>query len=131
MSIKLTKQEQKEHAQLAEELKHHNERVRLEFAALLEALRHAPIALNVAIQLRNVVAKRAEAFAEAVHDRMRDEFDDKSERWQEGDAGQEASSFIEEWDGVNVEQFKEVAIVEPEVEGEAGNEFGDLPHEPS
>lgn len=131
MSIKLTKQEQKEHAQLAEELKHHNQRVRFELAALLEALRLAPIALNVAIQLRNGVAKRVETFAEEVHDRMRDEFEEKSERWQEGDAGQEASSLIEEWDGVNVEEFEEVVIVEPEVDGEDGEGFADLPSEPS
>lgn len=132
MSIKVTKQEQKEHAALAAALQEHSERVEQEFASLLVVLGAVTASLNYAIKARNEVAKKAAAFAEGVHDRLSDEWDEKSERWQEGDAGQEAQSLIEEWDSVTVDEIQEVEIVKPELEGDIGwEEFRDLPHEPS
>lgn len=131
MAIKLTKQEQKEQARLATTLQAHEGLVASEFSMLLDALRVAPESLNRAISARNMVAKEAAAFAEAVHDRLQDEFEEKSEGWQEGDAGQEASGLIEEWDGVDIAEVEEVQIVEPEIEGNTGaRAFAELPAEP-
>jgi hypothetical protein len=132
MSIRPTKQEIRERDRLAAALRDNEAEVAAQFERLLDALRAAPAALNSAIRTRNLVAQEAAAFAETVHDRLRDEYDEKSERWQEGDAGQEASSLIDEWDNVDVSQVGEVQIVEPELEGNEGADaLSELPAEPS
>lgn len=118
--MKLTKQEQKDQARLAESLRAAETEVTVQFERLLEALQVAPGAVNSAIRTRNLIAKEAAAFAEGVHDRLREEFEEKSEGWQEGDVGQEASGLIEEWDSVDIGEVEEVQIVEPEIEGNEG-----------
>lgn len=128
--MKVTKQEQKEHAQLKEALSTHSKRVALEFDALLTTLTESTKSVNAAIKARNEVAKRVVAFAEQVAERLRDEFDEKSERWQESDAGQEALSLVEQWENINVDEIEEVKIVTPELEGDASADFDDLPFEP-
>lgn len=130
MAIRLTREEVKEQARLAAALREHEQAVDVQFAALLMALKAVTGPLNIAIRARNLLAKEAAAFAERVHERMRDEFEEKSERWQESDAGQEASGLIEEWDGVDIPEVEEVQIVEPEIEGNEGSSaLADLPAE--
>lgn len=132
MAIRLTKQEQKEQARLAEALREREAEVALQFALLLEALQKAPVPLNNAIRARNLIAKEAAEFVKQVHDRLEEEFEEKSEGWQEGDAGQAARDLIDEWDGVDIDEAGEVQIVEPEIEGDTGGSaLAGLPGEPS
>jgi hypothetical protein len=51
-------------------------------------------------------------------DQMRREYDERPERWQQGDTGQAVSSWIDEWEGLDLGEVDEVSIdpvEEPEV----------------
>lgn len=129
--MKLTKQEQKEHADLFKELTAANAKVADAFEALLDSLRSAPEALNGELTTRNKIVTRINEFVTNVHDRLEGEFDDKSERWQEGEAGQAAQGLIEAWGNVEMAEAEEVEIVEPELEDVDADDFENLPHEPA
>jgi len=52
------------------------------------------------------MAKRTDVLDEVggIASRLRDEFNDKSENWQQGDKGSDADQFIGEWEGVEVDE---------------------------
>ena len=132
MSFRLERSEAARHADLARRLELAEAAVRSHFAELLSRLRALTEPVNAAIRQRNAVAEEAARFAEAVRERLNDEWDERSERWRDGDAGQAAQAFIDEWDAENICEMQEVRIVEPEIDGdEAAGAFGELPHEPS
>ncbi len=90
--------------------------VEVRFGVLLSVLKEEAEPVNEAIRAYNLTLLKAEAFATALAEDFRSAFDDKSERWQESDAGQEASSFVEEWEGFQGSALPEIAILEPELE---------------
>jgi hypothetical protein len=53
-------------------------------------------ALNGAIDRYNEVLAEARGFVEDIYNERQGEFDDKSERWQEGDTGQIAQGWLSE-----------------------------------
>lgn len=89
MAFKLTKQETAEQANLVEELR--------------EAFSKA----QDEIRSYNELVEKARNYTETVAARMREEFDGKSETWQEGDRGQEAEGLINEWEGVDLREVDE------------------------
>jgi hypothetical protein len=114
--VKLSKAQEKARAELVIELAAAEKLVRYRFSELLSFCRHACDDVNEAIKAYNLTLLKAEAFATALAEDFRSDFDDKSERWQESEAGQEAVSFIEEWESFDGSALPEVAILEPELE---------------
>ena len=67
----------------------------------------------------NEVVQEANAFCQEVADEAQGEFDDRSEKWQEGERGEAVATWIEEWAGLELEEadyFKPDALEEPEVD---------------
>ncbi len=114
--MRLSKTQEKARAELVIELAAAEKLVRYRFSELLSFCRHASDDVNEAIRAYNLTLLKAEAFATALAEDFRSDFDDKSERWQESDAGQEASNFVEEWEGFEGSALPEIAILEPELE---------------
>lgn len=54
--------------------------------------------LNAVVAKYNGAVTDAHVAVKAVADRLRDDYDGKSEKWQEGEAGQAAESFVSEWE---------------------------------
>lgn len=117
--MKLSKAQEKARAELVIELAAAEKLVRYRFAELLSFCRRASDDVNEAIRAYNISLLKAEAFATAIAEDFRSDYEDKSERWQEGEAGQQANDFIEEWEGFEGSKLPEVAILEPELEEEA------------
>ena len=67
--------------------------------AHIEALNTAHAAMLEAIRAYNAALSAATSFAETISTERREEWDGRSERWQESDAGQNASTLVEEWEG--------------------------------
>ena len=66
----------------------------------------------------NAVLAEVQSFTETVGADFRDEFDSKSERWQESDAGQAADGLADEWESVETGCDLEVPeCLEVEVDG--------------
>src|SRR5574343_1903149 len=112
MAFKLTKAELKRRdelaaslelagAELSKGIETFNEEVSKLFGAHVE----------VALIKYNEVLQEAQEFREDVVGRLEDEASDKSERWQESEAGQAAEEFTSEWRELSLD---EVQIEEPE-----------------
>ena len=92
-------------------------------SALIDKLTSATEAL-IASQTDEIVAAynttiaECEEFRSNVADRLRDEFDDKSEKWQESDAGSDADEFASTWEDLALDEYdaSEEAISEGEVD---------------
>lgn len=99
MAFKLNKDENQQHQQLIEDLRTTYEKI--------ETLKKAdPICitdLRLQIASYGVIVDETEDFRDTVASRLRSEFDDKSEKWQEGDKGSEVNEFITEWEDVTFE----------------------------
>jgi len=76
-----------------------------------EAELRSPI--ETAVNAYNEKLKEFRSFAEEVSAEQRNEFDDKSESWQNGDTGKEIDEWINSWENADLE---DVAIKFPEEE---------------
>jgi len=69
---------------------------------LLADLQRVTTALEDATNDYNTVVDDIDTYVSSVRDRLQEEFDEKSEKWQEGDKGSAASTLIEEWSSMDV-----------------------------
>lgn len=63
--------------------------------------------------LFGVLVTEAESFRDEVASRLREEWDEKSERWQESDRGQEVGDFIDSWESADFSSFEDDLNEEP------------------
>lgn len=98
MAFKLSKKEKNDKADLIERLgeKH----ATIESAAASKDLDDT----NSAIDAYNEVLDEANAFVEEIANRLRDEYDGKSEKWQESEAGTDALAFISDWEELSLDR---------------------------
>lgn len=113
--MKLTKAQEKSQAEVAEALEVAAKAVRERFAALLALLASAADPVNESIRAYNEALVAAEAFVTAIAEDGRSAFEEKSERWQESDTGQEVDSWVQEWEWLSFDKIDEIGIVEPEL----------------
>lgn len=64
------------------------------------------VKVMAAISDYNDAVSNAESLREEIASDLQSVYDDKSERWQESDAGQNLSSMIDEWTGVEFEPME-------------------------
>jgi hypothetical protein len=67
----------------------------------------------------NEVVGEAKSFAEEIANRSEGEYDEKSEKWQEGEKGQAAAEFRDAWQTIDMEEIElawpeELAIEDPD-----------------
>lgn len=84
----------------------------LEAATTTFAAKEAAIydELNTAIEAFNDVAGEVKTWMQEIHDAQQETFDDRSEKWQEGEAGQNYQSWMDEWEAGD--QIEELAYLE-------------------
>ena len=70
--------------------------------------------LNALIDLHNADIARARHFVEEIAAELRDEYDQKSERWHESDAGQQAEAMIQAWENASLEDVEPVVLLLPD-----------------
>jgi hypothetical protein len=131
MAFRLTKDEQTQKTKIQASLQASWDALEDAKAGAEDKIRTALEELNVFLEAYQKVVSEAEAFREEVAGRLREEWDEKSDGWQEGDKGQEANSFIEEWENASMEP--EMSYAAPEIDfGEGETLLGtleDLPTE--
>lgn len=103
MAFKLTKDEQKDKDTHTADLRGDWGKVEDAKSLAESVIQRALDDLKQAVETFKATAERAEAFRDEVATRLREEFDDKSETWQEGEKGQEASAFVESWESASCE----------------------------
>jgi hypothetical protein len=87
---------------------------------IADALRTAAEAHSDAVTGYNDAMENAKAFVEEVASRLREVYDGRSEKWQEGDKGQSADAFIQTWESFSPDE-------ESELDGNVADEFEKLP----
>lgn len=75
----------------------------LERNALLADMKDAKDALDSSVQIYNQALDKTREFIEKTRERMQNEFDEKSEAWQQGDKGAAVAEMLASWDEVNPE----------------------------
>lgn len=73
---------------------------------IITDLSKAEQSLQTEIAAYNTILAEANTFMDEVKERLQGDFDDKSEKWQEGDAGVAASEMIADWEA----EFDEVEV---------------------
>jgi len=75
----------------------------------------------------NGVVADIKAFAEDIAATWRGEFDDKSEKWQEGDRGQAVSDIIDQWEGIALDESSVEMPDTVDREDDNVSELADMP----
>lgn len=84
--------------------------------------------INDAIRRYNAAATEAQAFVTEIAEEHRGTYDDRSDTWKEGDAGNSADEFISAWEGLDLStEVDEVEILVPDAP--EIDEIDELPEE--
>lgn len=111
MAFKLTKQEAAQVSKMADALDEAGAALTDAVNAYNEAMAKAFEAVAAARDAYNEAVSDARGMVEDLVSDRRSEWEDKSEKWQESDKGQDAERWISEWEGIDLE---EVEVSEPE-----------------
>ena len=126
-AFRLSKQDRFALTAHAAALRRERQSIASKFEVFEQVLRLLPEALNELIERHNVSLTDAQRFVERVASDARDEWDGRSERWQESEAGQSALAYVEAWEEARLETVKLVTVLLPDAP--TFDENMDLPEE--
>lgn len=106
MAFKLSKAESNTKNELATNLR----KAHQEMTERAQVAHEAVSDLNDAIHYYNSVLSDVEAFRDERVQVWRDGYDDKSEKWQEGEKAEAASTLMEEWEGLDLSEVETVEV---------------------
>lgn len=130
-AFKLTKGEQADLEKQKDALSDAASALEDAIAVANESINTAVGKLNDVVTVYNAALTAVTETVEGVATRLREEFDEKSEGWQEGDRGQEAEGMINEWEGFSLDEVDEFTFEEFAFDASDGSEVDDLPTEAS
>ena len=129
MAFKLTKEQRKQLDHFQSALAAERRRIQEKFDDLMESIRADIRTANARSADYNALVKQAQAFVTEIAEDHRDAYDEKSERWQEGDAGQAALAFVEAWENVDLDEIEPIQILMPDPPSFGEAALKDLPEE--
>lgn len=114
MTFKLTKTEEEQRSAIVEKLRLEASKLEDSVCEFNEALSVARDRLDVARQAYNSILEEARTFVGEVQGRLTDEYDEKSDKWKEGERGTEVEAWIEEWTDATGDTFADVEFDMPD-----------------
>jgi hypothetical protein len=133
VAFRLTKAELAQKNELEEELEKLTGEIEDGKAQLLEDIQKLCDEFDTKyIEPFNSLLERTRGFVEDIQRERQEEFDDKSDRWQEGERGQSAQDWLNEWEQATgyMDDIPGLAAPEPELEiPDALNALQGLPEE--
>lgn len=131
MAFNLDKKEHVELQNYIESLRAKAVQIQEAETAMNATLAEVTDGVNGLIQQYNAILEDAQVFVEVKASEFRDAYDEKSEKWQEGDRGQATESFVTEWENANLDVLEEISIVEPDaIEATGADVLEGLPENP-
>jgi len=118
MAFKLTKEQTTARDALAGRLEEAREKLDSAVVDFNDTITAARGVLQEEIDAYNGLLSEAKTFADEVAQEWENEFEEKSERWQEGDTGQAVRELIEAWQNVDFEGV-DIDTPDPEVSFDA------------
>jgi hypothetical protein len=132
LAFKLTKKQVAERNALAAGLRLKAARLAVAITDYNETLSTVAPAVRGAIDAYNEAIEAARTFVNEIAEPAREEYDDKSPRWQESEKGTEADRWINEWEAISLED-SDIEPAEPldEIDpSELAGQMEDLPDGP-
>ena len=118
VAFKLSKQQLAERDALAADIREKTKALNAAIAAFNQAIEPLSRAVVEAQDDYNAILEKARALASGVTEAAHDEFDARSERWQESNTGIKVRNWIERWevslDDVDLEVPEPLAEIDPE-----------------
>lgn len=74
--------------------------------------------INIKVRELGMMTAALDKLIEEKAEEWRSEYDERSEKWQEGDAGSNADSFISEWEGISLTTYDDLSLPDLELEEE-------------
>ena len=134
MAFKFTKQEETRRDALRDKLEEARAHLDLEVDAEIRIIEDAYAAINASFERYNEVLVEAQGFVEDIASEREGEFDDKSERWQEGERGDATRDWITTLQDTATDQLEPLEALSfepPEMSFESHADILDnLPTEP-
>lgn len=96
----LNKQQQAEKGRICEHLRQAASKVESELQRFDEAVQDAAVPVQQAIESYNEALRNAAEFVENVASDLQSVYDEKSEKWQESERGENFKRWIEEWESI-------------------------------
>jgi hypothetical protein len=118
MAFKLTKKERAEYEVHTADLSEAAAKLYRAVDEYNAAVAEARDALEAPLAAYNAALEVAGAFVAGIHEASQEAYDDKSERWQESEAGQNAYAWLESWESIDfdpVELDEPVELEEPDL----------------
>ena len=117
MAFKLTRSEETRRDILADKLRDARMILDEAVAAQVAIIEDAYAAINAALVPYNEIVEEARGFVEDIASERESEWDDKSERWQEGDRGEAAREWISQWQDAadcEIETVDDLEVITPD-----------------
>jgi hypothetical protein len=130
--FKLSKPEQVRRDKITAALRSSGEAYNLAVEEYNRLIARAVEVLRIAQHDYNSALSDAEHFVGDFAEDKREEFGEKSEKWQDSDTGSDVSDWLDEWEGVEFNEI-ELDLPEPMEEidpSELASQIEDLPEEP-
>jgi hypothetical protein len=122
MAFKLDKKETARQEELVADLRKASSELEDAVSVYNDALEKLKAPVEEALKKYNDVVEEARGFSADIASRADDEITDKSERWQESERGEAASSWKDEWENASLD---EIEIEFPDEIAVAGNDHAD------
>lgn len=104
MKKKLSKEQLAERSALAESLRAAAQNITDAVDTYNQTVLEAQTPVQQALTAYNEVVEKAKVFANEVAEELQGEFDERSEKWQESDAGESFQGWITEWDNATLDE---------------------------
>ena|ERR1700722_4416949 len=118
MAFRLRKDQLAERDALAADLRKKAQALNIAIAAFNRAIEPVSQAVGAALADYNGTLEKARALASSITEPAQEQFDAKSEKWQESDKGIEVRSWIEQWemslDDVDLELPEPLTEIDPD-----------------
>lgn len=93
-------------------------------AEFIDRLTAAAEEVKVAVNTYNEILEDVRTFVTEIHEQWDSDISEKSERWQEGDAGQAASDLKDTWEGADLEDLDTPDVAHADTLQELADEAG-------
>ena len=118
LAFKLRKDQLAERDALAADLREKAAALNIAIVAFNQAIEPVSQAVGEALEGYNAILEKARALASSITEPAQEQFDAKSEKWQESDKGIEVRSWIEQWelslDDVDLELPEPLTEIDPD-----------------
>lgn len=112
--MKISKRQAAQLAEHAKTLRAQREALDDAFVELCRRLREHTDKYNAIVEAHNHSVAEARHFVGEIAETLRDEWDGKSEGWQESDRGRQAEAMVEAWECSDLNDVEPVAVLMPD-----------------